>query len=176
MIEGFFQGVPASLLCPFASTSRREDGMNHESEHIHRILSNREQRRLELAASRTPAARRSPEEVFYSVDNSVKHQAKNRYGNILAYDRTAVLVDGKDYLHANVVVNQTGDQWWVAGQVSSLFLVSLGTGAHANHRLPPRLPFRSSSGLSTRGRLRLNARCPQLSSRNQGRHRRSLFS
>ncbi|WVR08701.1 hypothetical protein IAU60_005759 [Kwoniella sp. DSM 27419] len=47
---------------------------------------------------------------FYSVQNSMKHRPDNRYSNVLAYDRTAVVVDGQ-YLNANKVEDGKGGVW-----------------------------------------------------------------
>lgn len=76
------------------------------------ILAERESLRLEY--SRSPDA---PLHAFYSVANSRNNRASNRYSNILAYDRTAIKVDGLGYLNANVVCDSRGG-WWVASQVS----------------------------------------------------------
>lgn len=74
--------------------------------------------------------------AFYSVESSASQSGSNRYGNIWAFDRTAVTVprqrrrqrDGGHqrgveeeedvYLNANVVVDGKGS-WWVASQVST---------------------------------------------------------
>lgn len=68
---------------------------------------------------------RSPEDVFYSVANSVRNKEDNRYSDILSYDRTSVIVGDKGYLNANIVCS--GGYWWVAAQVStsSELLISL---------------------------------------------------
>lgn len=80
------------------------------------VLGRRERDRQGLSLSQTPLDRKSPEEAFYSVENSIRNRRGNRYSNIMAYDRTAVLVEDKEYLNANVVVSE-GGQWWVASQV-----------------------------------------------------------
>lgn len=84
-------------------------------------LGRRERQRMHFSLSEAPMRRKSPEEAFYSVENSVRNRRGNRYSNIMAYDRTAVLVDGEGYLNANVVVSE-GGQWWVASQVGLCLL------------------------------------------------------
>jgi protein-tyrosine phosphatase len=76
------------------------------------LLAERENVRRFYTATKLP---RSPEEVFYSVRKSREHRKLNRYADVLAYDRTAVSVDG-EYLNANVVEDGYGG-WWVAAQV-----------------------------------------------------------
>ena len=61
----------------------------------------------------TAAAHLSPSDTFYSTARSMQNRASNRYNNILAYDRTAVL-SSAGYLNANVISD--GRQWWVASQ------------------------------------------------------------
>ncbi|WVQ86143.1 hypothetical protein IAT38_008311 [Cryptococcus sp. DSM 104549] len=80
-------------------------------EQAYRLLAEREAYRAQC--SQLNSSRPSPEQVFYSVRNSVKHRYDNRYGNIYAYDRTAVVVDG-EYLNANVVTDGKGGQWIAA--------------------------------------------------------------
>ncbi|TYJ52041.1 hypothetical protein B9479_007370 [Cryptococcus floricola] len=84
------------------------------SSRIHRnfaILAQREQVRRENSAAYSA----NPKEVhpFYSVKNSLAHRHDNRYSNILAYDRTAVVVNG-NYLNANVVDDGKGGLWVAA--------------------------------------------------------------
>lgn len=79
------------------------------------ILTDREKNRLEHSMNWIHS---TPAHAFYSVANSMKHQNSNRYSNILAYDRTAVALEGGGYLNANVVCDARGG-WWVASQVSS---------------------------------------------------------
>ncbi|WRT70822.1 uncharacterized protein IL334_007821 [Kwoniella shivajii] len=78
------------------------------------------------------APRPSDEQSFYSVRNSIQHRQDNRYSNILAYDRTAVSVEGK-YLNANVVSDGKGGTW-IAAQAPpprafDTFFRALYTGA-----------------------------------------------
>jgi protein tyrosine phosphatase len=63
---------------------------------------------------------------FYAVEQSANNASCNRYGNIWAFDRTALrasdgsLAETKDdgrYLNANIVADGKGN-WWVASQVS----------------------------------------------------------
>ncbi|WWD20806.1 hypothetical protein CI109_105283 [Kwoniella shandongensis] len=98
------------------------------------ILAEREGVRLQCSQLHRP----SPEQVFYSVRNSLKHRPDNRYSNILAYDRTAVTVDGH-YINANVVTDGKGG-CWVAAQAPpprafDTFFKALYTGA-ASGRSP----------------------------------------
>ncbi|EIW70073.1 hypothetical protein TREMEDRAFT_61835 [Tremella mesenterica DSM 1558] len=84
-------------------------------EHIRKvwkILQEREQARMTISA---PRSHRAPEQIFYSVMNSLRNKKHNRYSNILAYDRTAVVVHDDGYLNANVVCDSKGG-WWVAAQ------------------------------------------------------------
>jgi len=63
---------------------------------------------------------------FYAVEHSANNASCNRYGNIWAFDRTALRAsdgssgaakdDGR-YLNANIVADAKGN-WWVASQVS----------------------------------------------------------
>ncbi|KAK8850628.1 hypothetical protein IAR55_004547 [Kwoniella newhampshirensis] len=103
-------------------------------ERVFDILSEREAVRLQCAQLHRP----SPEQVFYSVRNSLRHRPDNRYSNILAYDRTAVTVDGR-YINANVVKDGKGG-WWVAAQAPpphafDTFFRALYTGS-ASGRAP----------------------------------------
>ncbi|RSH86968.1 hypothetical protein EHS25_003456 [Saitozyma podzolica] len=111
-------------------------------QHVYHLLTKRESARashtdpfhqLTHRLHRHPA----PEEVFYSVHNSLKYRTSNRYSNILAYDRTAVQVDGDGYLNANVVCDGKGS-WWVASQAPvpgtfHPFLRAIYTGAASTH-------------------------------------------
>lgn len=84
--------------------------------------------RRELSRSTLSAcahASSAPEDMFYSVEESRAAGRKNRYRDVLAYDRSSVRVNGSDYLNANVVADGRG-QWWVAAQVSRLVV---GSGA-----------------------------------------------
>ncbi|WVW80544.1 hypothetical protein I302_102529 [Kwoniella bestiolae CBS 10118] len=76
---------------------------------VYEILAEREYARIHAGQ----ASHTSPEHAFYSVRNSLKHRTDNRYSNILAYDRTAVSVEGK-YLNANVVTDGKGGTWIAA--------------------------------------------------------------
>jgi protein-tyrosine phosphatase len=79
---------------------------------IWNVLEEREARRRAWSSTTGQA----PENIWYSVNNSRKNRTGNRYSDILAYDRTAVVVDG-EYLNANVI--QDGrESSWVAAQVS----------------------------------------------------------
>lgn len=78
-------------------------------------LENRELARSTLSACAHRAS--APEDLYYSVEESRAAGTKNRYRDVLAYDRTSVRVDGNGYLNANVVADTKG-QWWVAAQVS----------------------------------------------------------
>lgn len=80
-------------------------------ERAYRVLADREATRLEYSQLQKP----SIGQAFYSVHNSLKHRRDNRYSNVLAYDRTAVTVDG-EYLNANVVTDGKGGRW-IAAQV-----------------------------------------------------------
>jgi hypothetical protein len=62
----------------------------------------------------------APEFMFYSAEHARadSNKAKNRYRDVVAYDRTGVRFDDERYLNANVVVDAAG-RWWVAAQVSS---------------------------------------------------------
>ncbi|WVQ63604.1 uncharacterized protein L199_001757 [Kwoniella botswanensis] len=76
---------------------------------VYDILAEREYIRLRTSQ----VARPSAEQGFYSVRKSLSHRADNRYSNILAYDRTAVSVEG-EYLNANVVTDGKGGTWIAA--------------------------------------------------------------
>jgi protein tyrosine phosphatase len=63
---------------------------------------------------------------FYAVEKSATNASCNRYGNIWAFDRTALRAtdgvsaqteDSSRYLNANIVADGKGN-WWVASQVS----------------------------------------------------------
>ena len=63
---------------------------------------------------------------FYAVERSANNASCNRYGNIWAFDRTALRAsdpssaDSEDdgrYLNANIVADGKGN-WWIASQVS----------------------------------------------------------
>lgn len=82
--------------------------------HVWEVLEERENARQRISMLQLRQAA-GPEGIFYSVNNSVKHSKHNRYSNVLAYDRTAVRVDGESYLNANVVCNGRG-RWYVAAQ------------------------------------------------------------
>lgn len=67
---------------------------------------------------------------FYSIENSANNAPCNRYGNIWAFDRTAVTVPAGQtqqvkeeelYLNANIVADGAGN-WWAASQVCLLSL------------------------------------------------------
>lgn len=79
--------------------------------------------RLSVEGGRYP----SPESVFYSTRDSRSERERNRYSDVLAYDRTAVRVEGR-YLNASVVLDNIGN-WWVAAQVCIL-----SEGADVRHR------------------------------------------
>lgn len=79
--------------------------------HTYQILADREAARLDFAY---PAHYPTPQHVFYSTARSQKHRGSNRYSNIWAYDRTAILAPSSGYLNANIVTD--GRQWWVASQ------------------------------------------------------------
>jgi protein tyrosine phosphatase len=101
-------------------------------QHVYHLLTKRESVRVSYsnqAHHLTHHIHRhgAPEEVFYSVRNSLKYRKSNRYSNILAYDRTAVQVDGDGYLNANVVCDGKGN-WWVASQVSGVGRAGMGGG------------------------------------------------
>ncbi|KAK6906314.1 hypothetical protein L486_06122 [Kwoniella mangroviensis CBS 10435] len=76
---------------------------------VYDILAEREYIRLRTSQVPRPSA----EQAFYSVRNSLSHRADNRYSNILAYDRTAVSVEG-GYINANVVTDGKGGEWIAA--------------------------------------------------------------
>jgi hypothetical protein len=117
------RGCSTFLILTVAHTPSLDMPISPQSlQHVYHLLTKRESARashtdpfhqLTHRLHRHPA----PEEVFYSVHNSVKYRTSNRYSNILAYDRTAVQVDGDGYLNANVVCDGKGS-WWVASQVS----------------------------------------------------------
>ncbi|KIR52734.1 hypothetical protein I315_04597 [Cryptococcus gattii Ru294] len=103
-------------------------------ERAYRVLADREVTRLEYSQLQKP----SIEQAFYSVHNSLDHRRDNRYSNVLAYDRTAVTVDG-EYLNANVVTDGKGGRWIAAQapppQAFNTFFKALYSGA-ATGRLP----------------------------------------
>lgn len=74
------------------------------------VLADREAARADYTR---PTHYPTPQHVFYSAARSQKHRSENRYSNILAYDRTAVL-SSAGYLNANIISD--GKQWWVASQ------------------------------------------------------------
>ncbi|WWC92420.1 uncharacterized protein L201_007377 [Kwoniella dendrophila CBS 6074] len=76
---------------------------------VYDILAERELIRLQAGQIPRPNA----EQAFYSIRNSLKHRPDNRYSNILAYDRTAVSVEGR-YINANVVTDGKGGEWVAA--------------------------------------------------------------
>ena len=85
------------------------------------------------------------------MNNSVKYSEDNRYSNVLAYDRTAVRVNGEVYLNANVVCDGRG-RWYVAAQVSpSAVAIVLGLipaqapPPHAQHAFLRAIHDRSAS-------------------------------
>lgn len=82
------------------------------------VLAERERARMALSNTKRPE---TTAEKFYAVSGSINNRAANRYSNILAYDRTAVIVEG-EYLNANVVKDSNG-KWWVASQVSQILTV-----------------------------------------------------
>ncbi len=86
-------------------------------QHVFNMLAERERARLDFSLPRPIPRYPTPQHVFYSVANSLRHRASNRYSNILAYDRTAVTADEGEYLNANVVCDGKGS-WWVASQAS----------------------------------------------------------
>ncbi|KAK4688767.1 hypothetical protein P7C73_g1340, partial [Tremellales sp. Uapishka_1] len=107
------------------------------------VLAEREAARVSLSQMPQP----TPKAAFYSVQNALNHPRRNRYSNIMAYDRTAVEADG-EYLNANVVCDRYGS-WWVASQAPLpgtiyLFLRAMFTRAASTHTTlqvkPPRLP------------------------------------
>lgn len=83
------------------------------SDKVWDVLEHRDRQRI--LWSRLQSRSLAPENVYYSVANSLKHRHLNRYSDILAYDRTAIKVEG-EYLNANVVRDGRGGQW-VASQV-----------------------------------------------------------
>jgi protein tyrosine phosphatase len=91
--------------------------MSDKYREVFRILAEREHKRARYAVP-TPPVEDGPQRELYSVANSFKYQAMNRYSNILSYDKTSVKVKGKGYINANIVVGRNG-HWWVAAQVSS---------------------------------------------------------
>jgi protein-tyrosine phosphatase len=95
-------------------------------QHVYKILSERERIRLDCSRPQKTPGYPTPEQVFYSVANSLNFRTSNRYYNILAYDRTAVAVNAEGYLNANVICDTKGG-WWVASQVS-LGVVQLRVG------------------------------------------------
>ncbi|KAL7420821.1 hypothetical protein Q5752_004774 [Cryptotrichosporon argae] len=105
-------------------------------QHVYDVLAQREAQRQEYSRL-MPTRQASPEQLFYSVSRSIKHKVANRYSNIFAYDRTAVLVDGEGYLNANVVRDTRG-RWWVAAQAPlpetfHAFFRAMLTGAASRH-------------------------------------------
>ncbi|WVF67739.1 hypothetical protein IAT40_002498 [Kwoniella sp. CBS 6097] len=99
-------------------------------ERVFNVLAERELHRM--LGGKTPNG-------FYSVLNSLKHRPDNRYSNILAYDRTAVVVgeEGK-YLNANRVEDGKGGIW-IAAQAPTprafdTFFQALYTGAATGKR------------------------------------------
>lgn len=101
----------------FVSTNCAMSVTRDHLQHAYTILAERESTRLAYSQPRQIVRYPTPQHVFYSVANSAKYKASNRYSNIYAYDRTAVKVDGEGYLNANVVCDGRG-MWWVASQVS----------------------------------------------------------
>ncbi len=59
-------------------------------QHVYKILSERERIRLDCSRPQKTPGYPTPEQVFYSVANSLNFRTSNRYYNILAYDRTVV--------------------------------------------------------------------------------------
>ncbi|KAJ7702986.1 protein-tyrosine phosphatase-like protein [Mycena rosella] len=55
---------------------------------------------------------------YYSIavgchpDNALK----NRYGDVIPYDRTRIVVAQRDYLNANWCLERAGHKWWIASQ------------------------------------------------------------
>lgn len=97
-------------LFAFSTLSTRTRQTLASMQEAWKILCEREHARVGYSA---PSYYPTPEHSFYSTARSVKHRASNRYSNILAYDRTAVL-SSSGYLNANIVSD--GRQWWVASQ------------------------------------------------------------
>ncbi|WWC72702.1 uncharacterized protein I206_106666 [Kwoniella pini CBS 10737] len=105
----------------------------HTLERVYNILAEREYIRSRAGQLSQP----SSEQAFYSVRNSVKHVLDNRYRNIYAYDRTAVIVDGK-YLNANVITDGKGGLW-IAAQAPTprtfdTFFQALYSGAASGNK------------------------------------------
>ncbi|OCF35866.1 hypothetical protein I317_07280 [Kwoniella heveanensis CBS 569] len=99
-------------------------------ERVFAVLAEREFMRMQ--GGKTPNG-------FYSVLNSLKHRPDNRYSNILAYDRTAVVVgDEGKYLNANKVEDGKGGTW-IAAQAPTprtfdTFFQALYSGAATGKR------------------------------------------
>lgn len=119
-------------------------------EQVWKVLEHRERQRL--LWSRLSGRASAPENVFYSVTNSLKHRRFNRYADILAYDRTALVVEG-EYLNANTVTDGRGGRW-VASQVR-------GDRAQDSHTLMRPRPRRwkpcHTSSRRCIGRIRLSS-------------------
>nr|ODN96769.1 hypothetical protein L204_03478 [Cryptococcus depauperatus CBS 7855] len=118
-------------------------------EHVYRVLAEREALRRRSAS----LPKSHPEQQFYAVDNSCQHRKDNRYANILAYDRTAVKVNGK-YLNANVVEDGKGGMWIAAQaplpQTFDTFFKAIYTGA-ATGRKPRDVLLVQLTGFEERG-------------------------
>ncbi|OXG11151.1 hypothetical protein C366_06190 [Cryptococcus neoformans Tu401-1] len=116
------------LICSPHHSLRPEMASIANIERAYRVLADREVTRLEYSLLHKP----STEQAFYSVHNSLKHRRNNRYSNVLAYDRTAVTVDG-EYLNANVVTDGKGGRWIAAQapppQTFDTFFKALYSGA-----------------------------------------------
>ncbi|ORY31264.1 protein-tyrosine phosphatase-like protein [Naematelia encephala] len=122
------------------------------------ILQDREDERREFSSTRSHSHYPRPESLWYSVSNSTRNANRNRYSNVLAYDRTAVTVDlgGGDgkraYLNANVVCDGRGD-WWVASQaplpntLHAFFLAILTRSASQHPLVAPLIPPSASSSI-----------------------------
>ncbi|WVQ95311.1 hypothetical protein IAU59_002406 [Kwoniella sp. CBS 9459] len=99
-------------------------------ERVFSVLAERELHRM--LGGKTP-------DGFYSVLNSLKHRPDNRYSNILAYDRTAVVVgDERKYLNANKIEDGKGGVW-IAAQAPTprtfdTFFQALHSGAATGKR------------------------------------------
>lgn len=86
---------------------------------LHALLSPREKaRRAQLRASTVPSA--------YSAlaARDLANERKNRYSDVVPYDRTRVKVAGADgpegYINASWIDELDGQRRWIASQVSAL--------------------------------------------------------
>ncbi|CAK5280354.1 unnamed protein product [Mycena citricolor] len=93
---------------------------------VHEALRKRERARQAIRSYHLEGLQNPPKDVprpifdFYSIAQGTHpdHERKNRYCDIVPYDRTRVLDprDSQRYLNASWVLERFGHKWWIAAQ------------------------------------------------------------